>query len=184
MPMKYLFIHINKTGGTSISKALGMPFLHFTAKEFIAAHGQAVFDALFKFTVVRNPWDKVVSHYHYRVMTNQTSLGTDKMSFNSWVQKAYLDKDPLLYDIPKMFMPQCDWITDDSGKIVIDSIARYENLNDDFQKLCKILGKKLVLPHLKASTRGDYREYYNENSVRIIGDAFAVDIEQFGYTFN
>ena len=59
----YIFIHINKTGGTSIERALGGKFQHKTAREKIAELGEAVWQAKFTFAFVRNPWDKMVSQY-------------------------------------------------------------------------------------------------------------------------
>ena len=181
--MRCIFIHINKTGGSSIEKALGLPLQHVTAKEVIAAIGQEVWGEIFKFTVVRNPWDKVVSHYHYRVMTNQTGLHSYPIGFNEWVKRTYGEKDPQYYDKPKMFMPQIDWITDFSGQISMDYIARFENLEHDFYTLCGKLGATAVLPHLKSSSRGNYREYYETISVDIVGKWFSQDIERFGYLF-
>jgi hypothetical protein len=67
--MRYVFIHINKTAGSSIEAALGLQLSHFSAREVIASIGEETWKNVFKFTVVRNPWDKVVSHYHYRVQT-------------------------------------------------------------------------------------------------------------------
>jgi hypothetical protein len=58
----YIFIHINKTAGTSIIDVIGKPFRkHLTSKEVIKVIGQKKWDAAYKFAVVRNPWDKVVS---------------------------------------------------------------------------------------------------------------------------
>ena len=66
---RFVFIHINKTGGSSIAKALNIPSVHRTAQEKIEEIGQKNWDRKLTFTVVRNPWDKVVSLYHYRVKT-------------------------------------------------------------------------------------------------------------------
>ena len=72
---KFVFIHINKTAGSSIEKALKLRFEHKTALEKRAEIGPELFAEKFVFAFVRNPWDKVVSHYHYRVRTNQNGFG-------------------------------------------------------------------------------------------------------------
>lgn len=179
----FVFIHINKTGGSSIERALSLPFEHKTALEKIEELGRKQWEDRYTFTVVRNPWDKVVSHYHYRVQTNQTGLARNKLDFREWVRLTYGVRSPLYYDKPKMFMPQSEWITDTQGRIVVDGICRFENLRNDFSSVCQELRKDAVLPHIKSSRRGDYRGYYDNDTCKIIEKWFAKDIEVFGYRF-
>jgi hypothetical protein len=96
----FIFIHINKTGGTSIAKATGIPHKnHLHVKEVIAEIGEQKFKKSLVFAVVRNPWDKVVSHYNYRIKTNQTTMGDTPISFKDWVKQTYGEpKNPLYYD--------------------------------------------------------------------------------------
>lgn len=180
---KFVFIHINKTGGSSIEKALKLPFEHKTAVQKIDEMGRVDWNSRFTFTVVRNPWDKVVSHYHYRVLTNQTSLGDNPISFNEWVLRTYGEQDSYYYDKPNMFMPQLDWIEDDSENILVNRVFRFENLDEEFSELMQILNKHAVLPHVKQSMRGGYREYYDKQSYQIIESWFKRDINKFGYKF-
>lgn len=182
-PDNFVFIHINKTGGSSIEKALNLPFEHKTALEKIAEIGRQEWESRFIFSVIRNPWDKVVSHYHYRVQTNQTGLGVNTIGFKEWVRLAYGNKDPLYYDKPKMFMPQVDWLTDGNRRILVDFICRFENLDEDFRVVCSEIGRNASLPHLKASKRGNYRDYYDSKTVEIVARWFSKDIENFGYAF-
>ncbi|MCG3119056.1 MAG: hypothetical protein ALAOOOJD_01384 [bacterium] len=179
----FFFIHINKTGGSSIEQALGLNFGHRTALEKISELGKDTWKKLFSFAIVRNPWDRVVSHYHYRVMTNQTALGTKAVDFNEWVKLAYGDNAPEYYNKPKMFMPQWHWLIDENGKQAVNFIGRFENLQADFAKICLLLNREAELPHLKKSDRGDYRQYYNDASLAIVGRWFQTDIEKFGYQF-
>jgi hypothetical protein len=179
----FVFIHINKTGGSSIDAALGMPTEHNTAREKIRQIGRGAWDRKFTFTIVRNPWDKVVSHYHYRLKTNQTNLKDDPIPFAEWVQRTYGEQDPKYYDKPKMFMPQVDWISDDKGEILVNFVGRFERLNEDFGKICKRLNRQADLPHVKQSNRGQYADYYDETTREIVSHWFRDDIEQFNYSF-
>jgi len=179
----FIFIHINKTGGSSIEKALHLPFEHLTALEKIKNIGQKEWKKKFTFTIIRNPWDKVVSHYHYRVQTNQTNLMTDTIDFKKWVNFTYGKQDSRYYDNPKMFMPQINWIADLEGNILIDFICRFEKLNDDFNYVCKKIGKTARLPHTKASNRWEYSKYYDDATREIVAHWFRKDIEMFGYYF-
>jgi hypothetical protein len=180
----FIFVHINKTGGSSIEEALGLRFRHRTARQIIHEVGLQRWREAFTFTVVRNPWDKVVSHYAYRVQTNQTGLGEKPVQFLDWVIEAYGRRNPRYYDKPMMFMPQIDWITDPGGRILVNFVARFEHLQTDFDSICARIGRDATpLPHRKSSQRGAYRDYYDEVTRQIVTDWFRRDIETFNYTY-
>ena len=179
----FIFIHINKTGGSSIEKALNLPFEHLTASEKIRQIGLERWNSRYTFAVVRNPWDKVVSHYFYRVQTNQTNMGNGHISFEDWVRLAYGDKDSRFYDKKKMFMPQLNWISNSDDEIIVDFICRFEKLSNDFEHVCNRVGMPAELPHVKTSKRGDYRDYYCAETSEIVHQHFYKDIEKFNYSF-
>lgn len=181
-----LFVHINKTGGTSIEVALGLPFQHRTALELRDAMGARRWASRFSFAFVRNPWDKVASHYHFRLKTNQTGLADRCLGFAEWVRRAYGDHDPTLYDQAKMFMPQTEWICDSEGRQIVTFVGRFESLERDFAHVCAQIGRAHVqLPHVKSSrTRDDYRRAYDDAARETVGRVFASDIARFGYTFD
>jgi hypothetical protein len=177
------FIHINKTGGSSIEVALGLPMEHKTARQKIDEVGWDAWQKAFTFSVVRNPWDKVVSHYCFRVATNQTGLGDGHLSFGEWVRACYREKNPRYLDKPMMFMPQLDWIADEDGRVLVDFVARFERLSADMGWLQERIGRRFTLGHYNKTEREPYRTYYDERSRAIVEDWFARDIEAFGYTF-
>jgi chondroitin 4-sulfotransferase 11 len=181
----YVFIHINKTAGTSIGNAIGLPVKHHqTAREIIAKIGRDKWNTAYKFTLVRNPWDKVVSHYQYRRKRNKTEVATRNVSFSEWVKKTYgTDKDPFFYNNPKAFQPQVEWLKDDQGRIAIDFIGKFESINDDFDQIKSIIGIEAELPHLNASKRAGYQSYYDDETRQIVAQWFHEDIEAFGYNF-
>ncbi|MCG3169176.1 MAG: hypothetical protein CALGDGBN_00689 [Pseudomonadales bacterium] len=180
----FVFVHINKTGGTSIAKALRLPLEHRTAHEKLVYMGQERWNKKFSFCFVRNPWDKVVSHYHYRVSTNQSNMAVDAISFGDWVRRAYQNKEPKYFDVPRMFSPQIDWMSDQNGNNIISYAGRYENLQEDFDFVCnKIEIAPIKLPHLKASYRSNYQDYYDKQSKFIVASHFRKDIKAFGYYY-
>lgn len=179
----FVFIHINKTAGSSVGRALGLRFEHQTAQEKRAALGPARWDNRFAFTFVRNPWDRVVSLYHYRIKTNTTGLRDQPIDFTTWVRLTFRDQDPAYYNSPKMLMPQWEWIADAEGNSLVDFIGRFENLEYDFRVVCARIQRQATLPHLKKSNRGDYRQYYDDASIEIVRDWFGVDVERFDYEF-
>lgn len=177
------FVHINKTGGTSILKALDLPKEHLTAVEMRARYPDAWTD-IFTFSFVRNPWDKVVSHYHYRVKTNQTELQINPIPFREWVIKSYSEQDPFFYDNVRMFMPQVNWLRDDTGAIIVDYIGKFETIDHDFSIICNKLNiSTQPLPHINGSDHLHYSHYYDEDTKAIIGEWFKDDIAQFNYSF-
>lgn len=184
---EYLLIWINKTAGVAITQALGIDkdaYSHYTATELRDILGRHRYDNMFKFCFVRNPWDKVVSEFCFRVWTWQNELTADS-SFSEWVRSTYVDNDPKYFDWPKMFLPQMEWLTDEDGKLIVDFIGRFENLQNDFDLVCDNLGvARQRLSHAnKSRDNGHYRGYYDADTYRIVADWFRADIEHFGYEF-
>jgi len=179
----FVFIHINKTAGSSVEKALNLRFEHKTAVEKRAELGEDLWKRKYVFAFIRNPWDKVVSHYHYRVRTNQTGLGDQHLSFGEWVCRAYGKNEPRYYDNPKMFMPQSGWLTNERGEMIVDFIGRFERLEEDFATICQNIGRQAQLPHVKSSKRSGYQQYYTEETRDIVAEWFAEDIRRFGYRY-
>lgn len=180
----YSFIHINKTGGSSIEHALGAPLIHETAITFRDRIGADRWRRRFSFAIVRNPWDRVVSHYHYRQMTGQTGLQSGALSFEDWVREVYVKRSPDYVDEEKMFLTQTDWVTDEQGCIMVDYVGRFEQLDQAWSEICRRLNRKQTpLPHKKKSFRRDYRDYYDDETRKIVGDFFRDDVRNFNYSF-
>ena len=177
----FAFVHINKTGGTSIAQAIGLKRkVHYTACELKQMMGGSKWKKAYKFSFVRNPWYKVVSHYKYRVQTNQTMMREIPIDFSDWVKVTYSpNKDSYYYNKPRMFMPQVEWLRDEKGKICFDMIGRFEYLESDFRKLVKLLGIDVNLPHLNRTPKTFYRDFYCQSTRIIIADWFTEDIAYF-----
>lgn len=184
--LDFVFIHINKTGGTSIAHAAGLPHKrHLTARQVIDMIGKDAWDSAYKFSVVRNPWDKVLSHYLYRVKTNQTGLGRQRLSFPQWVQATYgREKDFHYYDITKMFQPHVGWLRDFQGEIRMNRVIRFERLSEGFLEVAREVGINSSFPHLNRSEERDYRTFYDTATIEIVRRWFQADLEMFGYSFD
>jgi hypothetical protein len=180
----FVFVHINKTGGSSVETALRLPFQHRTARELRDQLGSDEWNRRFSFAFVRNPWDKVASHYFYRVQTNQTGLHSNPIAFVPWVERTYGARDPSYYDKPKMFMPQVDWISDQDGRLMVQFVGRFERLAADFRAVCRQIGVEAELPHEKRSPNRDYRRHYTADAAALVARWFATDIARFGYSFD
>lgn len=175
---KFLFIHINKCGGTSIEKALGIPIkIHETALQLRKRLGDEPWSRMFKFALVRNPYDKVCSHYRYRVKTGQTGLKFMRLSLNDWVYEAYGEKNPIYYDNELMFKPCFDWLVDENGGILIDEVYKLESINDSWPYIMNRCGVNATLPKANQTSvsDGSGRNDLNCTSVEIINKLFKSD---------
>jgi hypothetical protein len=179
----FYFIHINKTAGTSIEAALGLNTEHVTASQKIAQVGHENWSNAFTFSIVRNPWDRAVSLYHFRRATNQTGLADGHLGFIDWISACFRDRDARYLDKPMMFMPQVEWISDDSGNILVDFVGRFERLASDIKVVSKNIDQKIELPHLYKSDRTHYRGYFDDSSRDIVAQWFCRDIDEFRYEF-
>jgi len=180
----YVFIHINKTAGTSIINIIGKPFRkHLTVKEVIKVIGQKKWEEAFKFAVIRNPWDKVFSQYKHS-FNMFSDLAEKKIEFKDWVACTYGEpKNKIYYKRPQMFLPHVEWLKNYEGKIDVDKIIRYENLNEGINDVFRILEIDHVLPHLNSTYITNYRDFYDDETKQIITDWFHEDIKEFGYVF-
>ena len=177
------FVHINKTGGTSIENALGRSSSHKIALIQREEIGDVRWAESYSFSFVRNPWDKVVSQYFFKIRNNDPSLVDNLIPFDQWVEEVWIHRNPIYASRVKSFMPQHDWLSDEHGEIMVDFVGRFENINADFDKICQAIGHDLKLPHLNKTAHKPYREVYNAKSRSIIERAFQRDIDYFGYTF-
>jgi hypothetical protein len=168
----FVFIHINKCAGTSVGQAIGLPKKqHLTVKEVIGMIG-------------RPAWE-VASHYKHRVKTNQTGMKDWPISFKNWVAATYgPEKDPRYYDQPKMFQPQVEWLRDEEGRIGLDLIGRFEDMEPTFRQIAQRIGIVSELPHLNSSEQSDYRTFYDDATAAVVGEWFREDVERFGYSFD
>jgi hypothetical protein len=183
----FIFIHINKTGGTSVGRAIGLPSKrHLTARQVIELVGAEAWAKAYKFAFVRNPWDRVVSQYVFRVRSNQTRMGEDRIAFKDWIMFTIGERqDPRYFDRPHLFLPQVEWLQDHAGQIEIQRIGRFEQLTRDFAEICRDLGIAPAIPHLNRSRgRTHYRDYYDEVTAEVVARWYRADIERFGYAFD
>lgn len=172
--LKTIFIHIPRTGGTSVETSLvGNNWWKIEpktkhidwqqAKQIYAEH----WDSYLKFTIIRNPWDWLASLYH-----SHNRGGT-----SGW--EAYIH-NPRLFPHEQSSMLQSEII----GK-EIDHILRYETLNEDFIRLCNTLGISKSLPTVQIgeSNHQHYSELYSEDLRLLVAKSFQIDITRFGYKY-
>ncbi len=207
---KYLFIHVPKTGGTSMAlalearamkddimlgdtpkalrrrgklkgaKAAGRLWKHSTLADLDGLIETDELEELFIFTMVRNPWDRLVSYYHWlRAQSfDHPSVGLAKaLAFD-----AFLAEPAIAQSFRSA--PAVSYLTDAEGVERANLYIRLEHLAQDIVPLAAHLGFALDLPHVNQSARrADYREAYSPDSISLVKEMCAADIEKFGYRF-
>jgi hypothetical protein len=198
---RFIFIHIPKSGGTSVEWALrkhgvwidddtkheGIYYKHATARDLKRMLSDE-FDKYFKFTVVRNPWDWAVSNYafnrglHGSFLRHTQYTATPRIpdwakdwSFKQWLRWWIDTCSPL----------QSNMLTDSNGQLLVNHAIRFEDLRSQFYRVCwrmRVLPRPLQ--HIyKTTGRTHFESYYDDESRRWVAEHFAEDIKRFGYHF-
>lgn len=170
---KCIFVHIPKTAGQSVEHVflnllgltwetraplllrpndrpeLGPPRLaHLTAQEYVSCRylPQEMFDQYFKFAFVRNPWSRLVSIYKYLKFDQH-------IDFKTFVMREF--QNHVMTDHFWFARPQSDFLYDANGELLVDFVGRFEQLQDDFSRVCQKIGlPDTELPHVNASSKG------------------------------
>jgi hypothetical protein len=194
---RFLFVHIPKTAGNSIQSVLrdysedqliarrkeqdGIERFglrnpkykirkHSTLSEYRDALGAEQFRNLYKFTCVRNPWDRMVSYYFTPTQNPET---WNRRKFRGIISKAVSVADYVRLN------------DDEEDPFVnVDYIMRFENLAADFRAVCGLLDiSPPALPQYNRSNREHYSKYYDDELRELVRTRFAAEIERFGYAF-
>lgn len=194
---KVIFIHMMKNAGTSIEKALQNKdqwYVDKSKKHLCYREAAKIYGDLYSkyttFSIVRNPWSRAVSVYKHLIqrstinctftefVTGEYELETTEAPW--WNTFLKVDGKPI-YDVPQTYFI-CD-----NNEVQVDHLLRFESLNNDFKKLCSVLGLRNVkLPHVHKAYKCDkpnYVDYYTSETEQIIRERFKSDIEQFNYCF-
>lgn len=200
-----IFVHIPRSAGTTINVALGICTLdtvsdntyrpdalfgfdgkrfaqHLTAREIAARLGPQVYAQYYKFTIVRNPYSRLVSAY-YQGFARRGRRQTDVDGFRTFVREvlpAQFER-PLEQDRHRHLKPQSIFVVDDAGDMMVDFVARYERLADDFQQVAERLGMPLAAGHLNASHGFDVDAHFDDDTRDRVRDLYRADFDLFGY---
>lgn len=158
---------------------------HITAREMKETLGEKAWNKLYTFSIVRNPWDRMVSLYHYRQRDKFIAPGT---SFEEYVHNLdnEIRNNQKEYDYPPFYLGSSDFVTDKDGNIIVSKIGKIENREEVIKEIAENVGSKNLgsLFIQKASPKGKhYSSYYNDETKKIIGNLYENDIRLFDYRF-
>lgn len=207
---RYIFVHIPKTGGTALTLALegraraddillgdtpkaqrrkhrlkdvksaGKLGKHATLADIDGLVSPAQIAESFCFTLIRNPWDRMVSYYHW--LRGQhfdhpavTLAGT--LSFSEFLNHTHTRASIAAW-------PYGRYMRDATGAEHCAAFIRLEHFEQDAAPLLTHLGFRLQLERINVSDRDrDYRVFYSRNDARLLAEICAEDIARFGYSF-
>ena len=153
---------------------------HLFASHIRCEVEEETFSRYYKFSIVRNPWDKAVSQFHYMQKREDLRdyIGMDKGgSF-----KKYLELTQKRVHV--QWDKQHRFLVSDHGELMVDFVGRFENFNKDVRKVLSQLSLfALQIPHMHRSRRRPYQEYYDGESREFVASIYHTDIDLFGYSF-
>ncbi len=197
---KLVFVHIQKTGGSTVDRLLRAhveDVRGLGARHQFATRGKKRLDAwdeYFKFAFVRNPWARLVSWHamirraekHGRRPQNKLWRYAQQNSsnFDEFVRRC-TDEVLIGNGVSYSFAyNQLDYVTDEDGELLVDFIGRLENFDEDLRRVCDRAGIELeTVPHKNRSSHTHYSEMYTPETEQIVRERFRRDIDFFGYEF-
>jgi len=184
--LNIIFIHPPRTGGTSIeSQIIGK--LDFPTKHVRASYyPDEMWKNSFSFATVRNPFDILVSRYKTRWYAGESGI----------FDGDYIDDKNLFLRWLIVFLYEGGHQPNEHGKFLIeyldrdvDLIIRHENRKDDIVRLNEVFKEKNINLqinsdiHISKFDGSDYRDYYNEDAIKIASEFYQTDLEKFNYKF-
>ncbi len=137
-----------------------------------------MFDRYFKFAFVRNPFDRFVSYCSF--VTRETgSFSRDPRGTMKYVMQELRPFNHLL------FRPQCEFLSDETGRIATDFLGRQETMQASYDAICARIGiPSASLERVNATSRRGYQEYYDDELIELVGTFYRDDLNAFGYSFD
>ena len=203
---KFVYIAIEKTGSISIRNILDQysevryggfnnknPHTRASeVKEELFANDTKKFNSYFKFSFVRNPWDRMVSWYEFMCKqvhkTESPKYDFTAKHYDQYKEFSLIGFDAFIRSEHKKrnsrHLGYSKYYEDANQNNLLDFIGKCENLQQDFNIVCDKIGiPRKQLPHKNKTKHKHYTEYYDDETRSIVAEKYAKDIEYFGYEF-
>jgi hypothetical protein len=140
----------------------------------------------FKFSFVRNPWDRAVSDWLWLQkesgLKEQLTLKSFLLEEGFFGSINHLNTQSGRLD---HFIPQSNYIFK-GDDLCVDFVGRFENLQQDFEMISRhhLDFKDPILPHSGKTEKDHYSFYYDSETIEMVAQKYSIDIKNFGYTFD
>lgn len=205
-----LFIWIPKTAGTSLVRLLDRydigfqkirprqecieesvdvehkTYRHMYPKDIIKQGWVPMkdFHCRFKYTFVRDPYDRAVSLWSYQIQRPAIKSISSDTTFVQWLEKAIKTKPNTVQG--RFISPMVNYLYDYDSNLIPDYIGKLEQYNDDMSTIHKKLNLKFdrkTIPTSNKSHHRHYLEYYNDTTKQLVADIYHDDIEKLDYKY-
>jgi len=197
---KHKFIYLSKArcASTSIRKLLDQysditseatgPYYHHTTARDLKAHFQKMgwdWDSYYKFITIRNPWDLIVSFYHFgKPDVNNLSFFDDGKKGIKYNPENLISFDDHLKKLNLVWFTLDNFILDENNQSLVDYIIKVEDIDNGIKNVSTRLGLQITdIPKVNTTYHKNYRQYYNEETKNKIAKIFWYDIQVGGYEF-
>lgn len=180
---KIAFIHIHRTGGTTITQLLYK--MKHPTNVVIAGHChlKTIHDKFdhydeefFTFSFVRNPWERLLSWF-LLIRQNNTEAG----DFQYFVEQLAEHQE---YTSGDFMANQADYLTPGDDGQDVNFIGKYEHFQSDIKQLFDILEMPVFeIPVLNSTPKSHRNHYYNATTQKMVAKMCEKDIDRFKYSF-
>ena len=167
----------------ALTRTLRLPILelarighgHISLRQAKACLPSEIWDEYFKFSMVRNPYERYVSACTFLNRHNPGYTGRETAFMKTALTRQRFRRRVLV-------RPQVTLLVNGAGTVGMDFVGRYEHLQQSFDQACERIGiPPSRLTRRNASHHGDYRRYYDEALLEQVNDFYRADFGQFGY---
>ena len=189
MHRENIFIHIPRTGGTTVHKVLDK-YASRIPDHILGVEAKKKWPRFFRYTIMRNPYTRMVSCYecqfprepdHYHLPQEPDSLTFDRyveIITDGWHDDHDSGGSPNF----QHWRPQTDWIFDDDGRLIVDYIGHTETLEKDVNEISRLIGAETITtpPIINKSDwrySDNYRQYFNDDTRKKVEKYYEKDID-------
>jgi hypothetical protein len=223
IPKKLMFVHIPKTGGQTVLRYLkfeknyknfygkkkhiredtkhgkktisGIEYSHYTLNLYKKYLNLKEFK--YSFSFVRNPFDRLVSEFHWRIRSGISfwpllNIELNLNNFEMFVQKlseykmSYSEENLILechYYPQTKFIFLDSYFKNNKKNAKVEFIGRFENFEEDLKKIGSIYNIDHVMPWKNYTVHENYKSFYNAHTKKLVEKIYETDLNNFNYIF-